>query len=66
LCSIHSSCDESPTIMDVANVVFSSNPKDKEFYNKVRKSDPTTYYSNEFQLKMQKAAQANPKLYFGE
>jgi hypothetical protein len=41
-------------------------PGTKEFYNKVRKSDPTTYYSNEFQLKMQKAAQANPKLYFGE
>jgi hypothetical protein len=38
----------------------------KEFYNKVRKTDPSTYYSNEFQLKMQKAAQANPKLYFGE
>lgn len=35
LCSIHSSCDESPTLMDVANVVFSSNPKDKEYYEQV-------------------------------
>lgn len=41
-------------------------PGTKEFYNKVRKSDPNKYYSNEFQLQMQKAAAANPKLYFGE
>lgn len=33
LCSIHSSSDESPAILDVANVVFSSNPKDKEYYS---------------------------------
>ena len=35
LCSIHSSCDESPTLMDVANVVFSSNPKDSDYYKQV-------------------------------
>ena len=33
LCSIHSSCEQSPTVLDVANVVFSSNPKDKEYYS---------------------------------
>lgn len=35
LCSIHASSESSPSVMDLANVVFASSPKDKEFYEKV-------------------------------
>jgi hypothetical protein len=35
LCSIHSDDDANPSVMDLANVVFSLSPKDKEYYEKV-------------------------------
>ena len=37
----------------------------KEFFDKVRRENPNQYYSQEFQLKMDKAVRNNPGLYYG-
>lgn len=42
-----------------------ANPGTKDYYNKLRKESPQKYYSTDVQLAMSKAAQANPKLFFG-
>lgn len=37
----------------------------KEYFDKVRREKPSEYYSQEFQLVMDKAVRANPDLYYG-
>jgi hypothetical protein len=43
-----------------------TNPGTKEYYNALRRSKPQVYYSQETQSAMNKAAQANPALFFGD
>lgn len=43
-----------------------TNPGTKEYYNALRRSSPQKYYSSEVQSAMNKAAQANPALFFGD
>lgn len=38
----------------------------KEFYDKVRKENPAEYYSQEFQLAMDRAVRTNPSLFYGK
>ncbi len=38
----------------------------KEWATKVRKDDPNTYWSQEFQYKLQQTVSKNPTLYFGQ
>jgi hypothetical protein len=38
----------------------------KEWAAKVRKDDPNTYWSQEFQYKLQQTVSKNPTLYFGQ
>lgn len=38
----------------------------KEWATKIRKEDPTTYWSQEFQYKLQQTVSKNPTLYFGQ
>jgi hypothetical protein len=42
-----------------------NDPGTKDFYDALRKKEPRKYYSQEIQLAMHKAAQANPEKYFG-
>jgi predicted secreted protein len=37
----------------------------KEWATKVRKEDPSTYWSQDFQYKLQQTVSKNPTLYFG-
>lgn len=37
----------------------------KEFYDNVRRTNKALYYSQEFQIKMDKAVRSNPDLYYG-
>ena len=36
----------------------------KEYFDNIRRTDPTTYYSTDFQLKMDTAVRTNPNLYY--
>ena len=47
------------------NNVRENTPGTKEYYAKIRKSEPAKYYSQQIQLEMNKAAVADPKKYFG-
>jgi len=38
----------------------------KEYYDKVRREQPTKYYSQDFQLSMDKQVRSNPNLYYGK
>lgn len=38
----------------------------KEWASKIRKENPNTYWSHEFQYKLQKMVSSNPSLYFGQ
>lgn len=42
-----------------------ANPNTKEYFTALRRKSPQVYYSTQTQLAMNKAAQANPKLFFG-
>jgi hypothetical protein len=43
-----------------------TNPGTKEYYNALRRKEPQKYYSQDVQMAMNKAAQANPALFFGD
>jgi hypothetical protein len=46
--------------------VRAKQPGTKEFYDNVRKTNPSLYYSQEFQLNMDKVVRTNPNLYYGK
>jgi len=38
----------------------------KEFYDNMRRTNPSLYYSQDFQLKMDRSVRSNPDLYYGK
>jgi hypothetical protein len=38
----------------------------KEYFDNIRRTDPRKYYSQDFQLKMDKVVRTNPELYYGK
>lgn len=38
----------------------------KEFFDNIRRTDPSRYYSQDFQLKMDRSVRSNPDLYYGK